>query len=216
MKHLRYLIFLAFTSSVMGFFPRTYQQAEIFPGELNLTLSTSIEIYGYCFFDNCVQGYGQNLQLTGRWASKSWESFAFIGCIGSLFSKGFGFRLWDFEPVDSTRIGFVPNIGLGLHWEFVERPTFAVQLSAEFPSLISVTFLSGINSRKLNREIVTIGLKTIPGPVDFLPIIPAGLFVNVHPTPRLHVMGGVTYLYMTGGEIHLGLGYTFGRLGEVK
>lgn len=213
MKHLRYLTFFLFTASAMALLPRSYQQAEILPRELNLTISTSAEVYSIGFFDSYDEGIGQNIQITGRWAAKSWESFALFGCIGGMVSKGYGYSLADFEPVASDSIGIFPNVGLGLHWEFVERPTFALQFTAEFPTILSLTLLSGINSRRLDREVVTIGIKSMVGLDVYVPILPVGAFVNVHPTPRLHVMGGLTYLWMIGGEFHLGLGYTFGRLG---
>ena len=83
----------------------------------------------------------------------------------------------------------------------MEKPSLAGQLSIEFPSLISLTLLAGINSRKSGREVVTIGLKS-------LAYYPSMAFINVHPTPNLHLSLGASMILGLGGEVHAGVGYT--------
>lgn len=183
-------------SQAMAFLPQFYETAEVTPGEASLTLSAAPEAYGYGFFD-WYTGTGAQLELSGRYAFNEEYQLAIFGYAGGLIGlNGPGIIL-----TENPDIGILPNGGIGFQGEFLEKPSLAGQLSVEFPSLISLTLLAGINSRKSGREVVTIGLKSIW-------YMPSMVFVTIHPTPRLHLLAGGSIVWMVGGEVHAGVGYT--------
>ncbi|MBD3285945.1 hypothetical protein GF359_05645 [candidate division WOR-3 bacterium] len=106
---------------------------------------------------------------------------------------------------DSTDVYGFPNGGLGMHIQVTDRKfPFAVQLSAEFPSLISLGLILGVKPRNLDREIISFGAKS-------LAYYPGSVYLNVHPSERIHLTVGASTVIF-GGEVHAGIGYTFGRL----
>jgi len=183
-------------SQAMAFLPQFYETAEVTPGEGSLLASVAPETYGYGFFD-WYTGTGAQLELSGRYAFNEEYQLAIFGYAGGLIGlNGPGIIL-----TENPDIGILPNGGIGFQGEFMEKPSLAGQLSVEFPSLISLTLLAGINPRKSGREVVTIGLKSIW-------YMPSMVFVTIHPTPRLHLLAGGSIVWMLGGEVHAGVGYT--------
>lgn len=191
------VILLLLVSQLAAFLPQFYQTAEVTPGEASLTLSAAPEAYGYGLFD-WYTGTGAQLELSGRYAFNEEYQLAIFGYAGGLIGlNGPGIIL-----TKNPDIGILPNGGIGFQGEFLEKPSLAGQLSVEFPSLISLTLLAGINSRKSGREVVTIGLKS-------LAYYPSMAFINVHPTSNLHLSLGAAMIPWVGGEVHAGIGYTF-------
>ena len=183
-------------SQAMAFLPQFYETAEVTPGEGSLLASVAPETYGYGFFD-WYTDTGVQLELSGRYAFNEEYQLAIFGYAGGLIGlNGPGIIL-----TENPDIGILPNGGIGFQGEFMEKPSLAGQLSIEFPSLISLTLLAGINSRKSGREVVTIGLKS-------LAYYPSMAFINVHPTSNLHLSLGASMIPLLGDEVHAGVGYT--------
>jgi len=205
MKVVKWIVILLLPIGLIAFLPQTFQTAEVEGGSTSLTASTMGEYFNYGFMGWYVEGTGVRSQISCHYTFGKAAPLIVFGYAGMLVNQS---DLGLFDWGDDPKISFWPSGGIGVQAELVEKPSLALQFSAEFPTLLSLTFLAGINSRQINREIVTIGIKTTPGPVDFLPIIPSSVFITVHPTPRLHILAGGTALWMVGGEVHAGVGYT--------
>lgn len=193
------LSLFAFASQLMAFMPQYYETAEVTPGKGSLLLSVAPAMYGYGFEDSYwSEGYGANVELSFRKTINIDTSLALFGYAGGLIgTNSLGFTL-----SKNPDIGIWPNGGVGAQVEFLENPSLALQLSAEFPSVLSLTFLAGINSSKLNREVATFGLKS-------LFYYPGMAFITLHPLSNLHISIGASTLIFLGYELHAGLAYTF-------
>lgn len=184
--------------AAFAFLPQYYETAEVTPGEGSLLVSAAPSAYGYGLFD-WYTGQGADIELSFRQGITKDSALAFFGYAGGLI----GTNSPGFTLISHPDIGIWPTGGFGAQVEFLEKPSLAGQLSVEFPSLVSLTLLAGINSRKANREVVTFGLKSL-----FL-YYPGMAFVTIHPTQRLHISLGATILPMVGEEAHVGIAYTF-------
>lgn len=184
-------------AAAFAFLPQYYETAEVTPGEGSLLVSAAPSAYGYGLFDYYT-GQGADIELSFRQGVTKDSALAFFGYAGGLI----GLNAPGITLTSNPDIGILPNGGFGAQVEFLEKPSLAGQLSVEFPSLVSLTLLAGISSRKANREVVTFGLKS------FL-YYPSMAFVTIHPTQKLHISLGATILPMVGGEVHAGIAYTF-------
>lgn len=205
MTFTKWLALLLLPAVMLAFFPQPYHTADVRSREISFTSSLTGNYFGIYFFDS-VEGWGISPFLTFRATVPRTNNLAFVAYGGGMLNReGFGVDGMDTE---SANISIFPNAGLGLQWEPWEKADFSLGLSAGFPSLISLTLMKGIRSRKLDREVVTLGLKSFA-------YVPSMLFVAIHPTERLHFTFGLSYLGY-GGEVHAGIGYTFNLAKQEK
>jgi hypothetical protein len=189
--------FLFFATQIRAFLPQYYETAEVTPGKGSLLLSVAPSFYGYGF-DDWTRGEGANVELSFRQGVTRDSALAFFGYAGGLVGTN---PLGGLIFIKNPDIGIWPEGGFGAQVEFLEDPSLALQLSAEFPSILSMTFLAGIKSRRADREVVTFGFKGS--------LLPGGMaFVTIRPTPDLHLTLGASDGFI-GGEAHFGIAYTF-------
>lgn len=200
MKLKAFILILVLASAGSALIPQFYQTAEVMPGESSATVNLAPGYYELCFFQ-CNYATGSHLGFSSRHTFKCDTQLAFITHVGGFLGNEEGMVTLSQEP----EIGLSPYAAAGFQVEFLEKPSLASQLTAELPMILSLGLLLGINSRKLKREVVTIGVKS-------LFYLPGMAYVNIHPLPRLHISLGAIMIPMLGGELHAGVGYTFGQL----
>lgn len=209
MTFTRWLALLLLPAGLTAFAPQPYHTADVNAGELSFTPSVAGEYFKFAFgfLGAGETGLGISPQISMRFTIPNSSSLSLVLYGGGMFNKE-GFGVLEFE-IESMDVSVIPNVELGLQWEPWEKEDFSLGLSAGFPSLISLTLMKGIRSRKLDREVVTLGIKS-------LLYFPSMLFATVHPTERFHLSVGASIIPWLCGEVHAGIGYTFNLAKQEK
>jgi hypothetical protein len=201
MRLIKWMALLFIPTGLAAFATQPYYTAEIYPGEASLTCGAEVGYFEVSFFD-WWSGWEVSPQLSFRISPPRSGRFAFFADGGAFIERaGWG----EMITLDSFDLAITPNGAIGVQYELSEELNYTAGVSAEYPYLMSLTIMKGFPRQELGPEIFTVGVKT-------LTFIPSMLFVNIHPSSRLHLHLGVSYIVF-GGELHAGLGYTFGKIG---
>lgn len=196
--------------------PPIYHTAEVEPGT-SLTVGGGYVGYGYYFpsglgasWDDYEEARGYRFNTVFRYAGgkrfiemghprRVWERTAIILHLGGMATQGEGARGLQ-STYDSLDWEFAPWGELAMQYEFLEKPSLAIQVGMFAPFFPTVGIFAGIPIK--NREIATVGFKT-----QWL-YIPASFFITLHPIKRLHlyVQTNLTTLVTDEWELQAGLG----------